>query len=236
MKILFDNLVKTATLTTTYPNLNYPVTNLAHTFLRRRYQMASSPTTITVTLAAASSVNCFFYGYHNLTAITVRLYNAGDALLKTVTIASPESGVGAEHFDTIALVTYAEIDISAAATGYLGGVGLGLTSELPRPIADFKEELVDNSIVSMSPEGQTQQIYVEPLGSDIYTIRDVTRDERAAIIALFLAVGIGAPLWIDAFYGNHSYKAPYYGHFVQTLNTKKNGRRFDFGIELRESR
>lgn len=236
MKILFDNLVKNATLTTTYPNLNYPVSNLAHAFLRRRYQTADPPTTITVTFAEVSSVNCFFYGYHNLTAIALRLYDDGDVLLHTVTIANPESGVGAEHFDEVALVEYAQVDITAAASGYLGGIGLGMSELLPSPVADFEEDLIDNSIVSTSPGGQTQQIYIESLKSDVYTIRDVTRERRAEIVALFLAVGVGAPLWIDAFYDNHTYQSPFYGHFVRTINTVKNGRRFDFGIELREAR
>jgi len=235
VKILFDNLVKEATLLTTGPNLNYPVTNLAHTFLQRRYQTASIPATITVTFAAPSSVNCFFYGYHNLTALVVRLYDAG-GLKKTVTIASPESDAGAEHFDEEKLILSVQVDITAAATGYLGGIGLGMCELFPRPVANFEEGLIDNSVISVSAAGQTQQIYVEPLESDIYTIRDVTRSERATIVALFRSVGIGAPLWIDAFYDDHSYKAPYYGRFVQTIDTKKNGRRFDFGIELRESR
>ncbi len=236
MKILFEDLVKVATLATNYSNLNYPIANLAHPFLRRRYQSATTPVMITATFVAASSVNCFFYGYHNLTAIEIRLYDVGDALLKTVTIASPESEVGAEHFDTIDAVTYMQVDITAAAAGYLGGIGAGETELFPRPVADFKEQLIDNSIVSVSLGGQTQQIYIEPLESNVYTIRDVTRSERAAIVASFLAVGVGRPLWIDAFYDAHSYKAPFYGRFVRAINTLKNGRRYDFGVELRESR
>lgn len=236
MRILFTNLVKTATLSTDSPNASYSVDNLAHATLRKRYQSTVSPATITVTFAADSDVNCFFYGYHNCTTITLRLYDSGDTLLKTVSIASPESGVGSEFFTTVSSVAYAEIDITAGPPVYLGGIGLGVYYDVGRPNADFEEGSIDNSVKVSSPAGQLQQLRVEPIGSNNYQVSGMLRETRNALVAQIDAVGEGAPLWIDAFYGDHSYAAPFYGTIYNRTPTRKAGKYFSMSFELREMR
>ena len=238
MRMLFENLVDAATLSTTLPNTNYPVISLQHPFLRKRYQADAATATITATLAAAAAVSCFFYGYHNCTSIVLRLYNSVPALLKTVTVSSPEAGVGSEFFTSVAGVASAQVDITAAgAPVYLGGVGLGVYYEAPRPTADFEEGLIDNSVVVSSSSGQTHGLYVEPLQRRRYTISNMTRTVRAEIAALMKAKGIGVPMWIDVFYNDHDYDPPMYGKIVTPWSTVKSGRRFDAQtLEIQEAR
>ncbi len=236
MRVLFDNLVVPATLTTDEPNESYPVTNLAHPFLRRKYQSVASPAIITVTFAGDSTVDCLFYGWHNLTSLIMRLYNSGDALLDTITVASPESGVGSEFFTAVPAVAYAEVEI-AGTVPYLGGLGIGEYYELPRPIGDFSEGLDDRGVVVASTSGQAQQLYVEPLKTRNYTLQEMTRATRAEVAALMLTAGIGRPLWLDAFYLDHDYESPMYCRIVREWVTTKNGRRYDArSIEFKEMR
>ena len=238
MRFLIDDLIKAAALSTDVANSNYPVESLQHPFLRKRYQADATTATVTATLAAVSTVDCFFYGYHNCTEIVVRLYSSAPALLKTVTVSAPEAGVGSEFFAEVASVATAEIDITAAAEPvYVGGVGLGTYYEAPRPAADFEEGLIDNSVVVSSPAGQTHGLYVEPLQRRRYTISNMTRTVRAEIAALMKAKGIGVPMWIDVFYSDHDYDPPMYGKIITPWSTVKSGRRFDAQtLEIQEAR
>ena len=236
MRVLFDNLVVSATLTTDEPSDNYPVTNLAHPFLRRKYQSVASPAIITVTFAVDSVVDCLFYGWHNLTSLIVRLYDSGDSLLSTITVASPESGVGSEFFTAVPAVAYAEVEI-AGSVPYLGGLGIGEFYELPRPIGDFSEGLDDHGVVVASSSGQAQQLYVEPLKTRDYTLVEMTRATRAEVAALMTSAGIGRPLWLDAFRLDHDYEPPMYCRIVREWVTTKNGRRYNArSIEFKELR
>jgi len=234
VRLLIDDLVRDATLSTDVSSANYPVTNVQHRFLKRRYQPSDTDATITVTFDAVSSVDCFFYSYHNLTAIAVRLYNSGDSLLHTETISSPESGAGAVYFTSVASVAYAEVDITSGASAYIGGIGLGEYLDIGRPLADFRERLIDNAAVSVSPAGQTQQVYVEPFGGDSYTVPNMSRDTLFDLREAVAAVGRANGMWIDPFYLNHSYRLPFYGRIVSPIESQKNGNTFDLPIEFQE--
>ncbi len=236
MRVLFDNLVVGATITTDEPNDNYPVTNLAHPFLRRKYQSVATPATITVTFADDSTVDCLFYGWHNLTSLIMRLYSSGDVLLDTITVSSPESGIGSEFFTAVASVAYAKVEI-AGTIPYLGGLGIGQHYELPRPLADFEEGLEDRGTVVVSGAGQAQQLYVEPLKVRTYTIAGMDRDTREEIDALMSAAGVGRPLWLDAFHLDHDYEPPMYCRLAREWATAKNGKWFDAqDVEFKEMR
>lgn len=238
MRFLLDDLMRDATLSTDKPNGNYPVVNLQHSFLQKRYQADDTTATVTVTFDAASSVDCFFYAFHNCTAIVVRLYSAGPVLEKTVTINSPESGAGSEYFTVEPGLIKAEIDITAAGVPvYIGGVGLGLREETPRPLADFEENTIDQSVITVSPTGQALQLRVEPRAAEIFRVSWATRVERDAAVAAFNAVGVGAPIWVDVFYGDHTFRKPFYGRLVQTVDTRKIGADgYDFALSLEEAR
>ena len=238
MRFLLDDLVRDAALSTDKPNGNYPVVNLQHPFLHKRYQADDTTATATVTFAAVSSADCFFYAFHNCTAITLRLYSAGPALEKTVVIASPESGAGSEYFTVEAGLIKAEIDITAgSAPVYLGGVGLGLREQLPRPLADFEENTIDQSVVTVSPTGQALQLRVDPRSQETFRVSWATRAERDAAVAAFNAIGVGAPMWADVFYGDHTFRKPFYGRLIRTVDTRKIGADgYDFTLSLEEAR
>lgn len=236
MRILFTNLAKTATITTDTPNGNYPVTNLVHSVLRKRYQGASTIPLVTITFAATSSINCFFYGYHNLQGLELRLYDSGDTLLQYVS-GLAEVKTGAAYFDTVDNVAYATLQLAVPVQpAYLGGIGLGEYYQVGRPNADFQEGFIDNSVKVSSPTGQVQQTRVEPIGSDNYQVSGMLRAEYIALIEQINAVGQGAPLWIDVFYLNHSYKSPMYGTFYNVAQAIKSGKYFALPFELREVR
>jgi hypothetical protein len=166
----------------------------------------------------------------------MRLYDSGDVLKDTVTVSSPESGVGSKYFTAVPSIAYAEVDI-AGTTPYLGGLGIGEHYELPRPLADFEEGLDDRGAVVASRAGQAQHLYVEPLKIRAYTVAGMDRDTRSEIAELMKDAGVGRPLWLDAFHLNHDYEPPMYCRLTRPWSTAKSGVWFDAqDVEFEEMR
>ena len=89
MKILFDNLLESATFSSVNASANYPVSNLVDGFLRVRYQAAATTDSIEITPTSAITMNSFYLGYiGNVSSITLRVFSGDE--LRTVAL-------GAEH-------------------------------------------------------------------------------------------------------------------------------------------
>jgi len=69
MKILFENLLSQAILSATDTNTNYPIANLYHPFLRRRWQSNSNTDTITIDATGAVLINSIYLGAGNVVKV-----------------------------------------------------------------------------------------------------------------------------------------------------------------------
>jgi len=235
MRILFTDEVLEATITAGDENPNYPASNIGHRFVRLRYQANGTSDTITITLAAAKSINCIFYGFHNLSSLEFRLYDAGDTLLKTVTVSSPET-YGSEYFTAVDSVAYLELDVVSADVAYLGKVSCGGYYQAKDPGADWDEPVTDNSVVTESPSGQTLSTLVEPLEGFSCTVHDLSRAQWLELWELYKAVGVGATMWLDAFENDHDFKLPLYCKMDQPPDRSKSDKNFDVALSWREAR
>jgi hypothetical protein len=77
MRILYNNLLETATLSATNENANYPVENVYDSTLQTKFKTTTSSTVITATLAEASTVSTFAFGAHNILTAAVKLTDTG---------------------------------------------------------------------------------------------------------------------------------------------------------------
>ena len=236
MRILFDNILLDATFSAGEASANYPVTNLAHQFLRKRYQhTASSYDTVTITLDSATDIDCFFAGYSNSTQLVVRFYDALDALLLTETLVV-DSGTNSFYKNQTYSVKKIEIDVYGASGTYLGGVGAGVCEVFPNPMSPWEEPFIDNSRVTSSDYGQTLNDQIEPIRRYAWMFRDSTRDGVNDLRDLYKLYPMGSRIWIDPFEDNHDYMEPFYGVVENTPFTPKNGRRFDMEWYFKEAR
>lgn len=262
MKILFDNVLIDATITADNASANYPVSNLVHPFLHKRYQKVNTTyDTITITLSAATTMNCFFVSYSNANKIVVRFYNASSTLLRTETfsgvnneryttggdlrvltdgdirIAQEAYGEDSDavHFDSIDVKTI-EIDVYGDSSAYVGGIAAGEAEDFGDPMSPWEEPYIDNSIVADSLYGQTLQQQIEPLRAYTWMIRDLTRSETNDIRDIYYQYGYGARLWIDPFEDDHDFMRPFYGRLNAAPRITKNGRRYDVELQFREAR
>lgn len=235
MKILFNNVFEDASWSATNESLNYPVANLAHPFLRKRFQSTSTSSLVTASFGSDQTMSCLFYGYHNLTSLTVVFRNSGGGTLLTLNITSPED-IGVEDFTELTTVRSVEFTLNGASGFFLGGVGAGSCYMMPDPLAAYEPGNEDNSDFSESPYGQTLQNFVEPLRELEYGFRDEEGTIYKEIDALYKSVGVGKPLYIDLYEDNRDKEPPIYAKLIRALSFPYSPRRHNFTIRLREAR
>jgi hypothetical protein len=77
MRILYNNLLETSTMVATNEDANYPVENVHDTTLLTEFRADTNSSTITATLASASTVSCLAFGNHNIDTLQVTLTDSG---------------------------------------------------------------------------------------------------------------------------------------------------------------
>lgn len=235
MKILFENVFENASFSATNESLNYPIPNIVHPFLHKRFQSSGTSSVVTATFTTDQIVSCFFYGYHNITSLVAVFKNSGGGTLLTLNITSPDD-IGVEWFTMLTTVRSVEMTITGASGFYIGGVGTGQCYTMPDPLASYDPGFADNSEFVESPHGQTLQSYVEPLRELEYGFRDLTLEIRKEISDRYKAVGIGKPLFLDLYEENRSKEPPIYGKILNALSFPYSPRRHNFTLKIREAR
>jgi len=204
-KILFDNLLLTATLSSVSPNTSYPVTNLAHVFLKKVYKSTTNHDTITMAWTDDQDVDCCYVGYTNGKSFHLRLYDSVGAVLYSETFCD---GSMCAQFSEVSGVRSAQLDVNNydETTVYLGGIGIGALDALPNPLADWEDGYQDNSAFSESDDGQV-------LSNSIAWLRRLTLNFFVTTYLAYLAIkakfrDVTRPLFVDIFEGMHEARAP----------------------------
>jgi hypothetical protein len=249
MKILFDNLAELATISAPGESGNYPASNLANIFLRKRYQALTGSDTITFTFTSDQVIDSFFYGYNNkrlgdaaVYAMTTTFRDSLGASLGVQTIAAC-ANFGAIYFTTISAVRTVEVAISWAGAGaaYLGGIGFGQAYTMPETnlLADWGDAVEDNSTVDTTEAGAVIRDYAEPLTLRPVNFAYVERDDYLVIKNYLATTGKGKPLWVDPFDEDHTFMLPLYAQIVDGMqNATKDPERqyWSFSLVLKEAR
>lgn len=84
MNILFDNKVLNSTVSAGLASANYPVDNLKSINLHQKYQSIDTSDTITVVFDDNINIDCFFFGYTNMSSMVVSFFNELDELLEKI--------------------------------------------------------------------------------------------------------------------------------------------------------
>jgi hypothetical protein len=209
MKILFENKAVGSTITSDNENANYPAQNLDHVFQRVKYKSNTFEDEIVLMLDEDASVNSFWYGFSNATDMTVKLYSSSSVLLDTITVDCTETS-GAEFF-TAQTIRWIEIVVSCEVTEdlYIGGVAIGLSKDVPAPLATFEKSTESSSSKGRSAEGQVSFQYTEPLLKFNLNFDAVGRSEYWEFFQDMYEVD-GGHIWIDITPDSHDVYPPIY--------------------------
>ena len=231
MRILFDNLIFDATLTADSVDANYPLTNLQNESCKKIYKATATSVVITVTLKAVSTVNCFYFGYTNATAVTLALYNASDVLLKTVTLNASHGGA---TFATTYTVSYAKLTLAGADIIYMGIIGIGNNYKMPDPYNDVILKPIDNSKRKYSGDGQKYVNYVNILHQMHITYKMKTLDIYTAVMAKWEVLRHSA--WVEPYEENTGIINPMFCEITMDDSPEQSDRLYTWKHNYREVR
>jgi len=238
MKILFKNIIENNSgISATNQSLNYPVGNIAHPFLKKRFKSTGTTSLIIIDFDTDQCVSCFFWGYHSMTSFDVEFKNSVGTVLHTLNITTtPNTQVDSEYFPEITTVRSIEMTINDSTGVYLGGLGAGCCFTMPNFISEYKKGNQDSSFDVESNDGQSLQNYSKP--KRVYGLNfGALNDETTNLINdEYVLVGIGKPLYIDIFENLQSKEPPIYAKILTALNFNKNKLSATFALQIREAR
>ena len=215
MKILYDNMLKTATLTATNENSNYPVANLFHKWKKKYFQATANSCVITAVLPSAVTVTSVALSYHNLSACTVRGYNAADELISAWTI--PVNAQTTAYYSTVAAVKKVTITCNSSATVFVGSLFVGTSLSISKS-ADQNIPLDSTDVPTISSDGQVSGRTSSILRGANVTLPILTYTERQAIETVFTQCGLIVPFFLDLWDLSHTQFPPLYGRFASGLS------------------
>ena len=267
MRILFDDLIHDAVITSLNADSSYPVTNLADRYLRRQYKSTRATDTITLTYTADKSIDCLFWGYTNLANMLVVFKDSLGAVVEVVYF---EDGNVAHYYgypddsyygyadgefygyydrysdhvyDPVSwhfndTITFRTVDfiIEGPDPVTLGAIGLGLAEVMPDPLQEWAESWDDKSKVVYSEAGQSQSQYIEPMRVYDFNFDAVERARMNELRDIYKTHGRGAVIWFDPTEHNHDFITPMYAVLDEWSENSKDGKKFSFGLTIKEAR
>lgn len=248
MRILFNDILADCVVSATNTDSNFPVANLSHPFMRRRWQSLSNTDTITIEPTTFTSISGIYLGYTNAEKILLTVYGYnqvgynGDVLGydgDELAFNDQSSGIeydmssGVFHQDLFFSVVTVEVTAPVGEKVYLGKIALGDDYRIDPPESFWEESFDDKSIVSVSDGGQVLQEFVEPLRRLKFSIPTMDRDETRAFQAQYVQCGVGRPIFIDPETDNLPIL---YCRFSSSISTSKNKRQYRTQMEFTEAR
>jgi len=215
MKIIYDNVLHGGTYSATNESLNYPVENLDHPFITKRFQATGNTSTVTIILDTAASVDSIGHGVTNATAGTIRVYSGAYDLEATLTMDRDYDPCITYTASTIAAVTKIEIDLTTTDTyAYLGGVSAGVAHEIDYAYAQIERPLTDNTAWQQMPGGQSLSNKKTPLRNVPLTFDAASITAANNLITVYRSVGLGTPMFIEFFEGARTIFPPLFCCFA----------------------
>jgi hypothetical protein len=214
MRISYDNLLKTATLTATNENANYPIENVYHRWQRKTFK-ATTTSVITAVLDDITAITSVIIDYHNLTSCSVAFYDYADALIDTWTMdvsynCSAQYGMVADVAKVI-LTCESIVDIE------IGTIFVGQSLYFPIQ-ANQDIPLKSSDVVSVSSDRQTSGRKGSVTRAGTITIPLLTSTERKSIEEVFYEMGLIEPFFIDLWDNSHTDFEPIYGTFTSEIS------------------
>lgn len=235
MRILFDNCLLDSVMTATASSINYPIENVTHRFMKKRFQSLLSNSTITCIFNSIKEINCIFYGYHTLNSFNFTLYDSSNNVLYSGSD-SKLLDIGIIYFNKISGVKKIVITCTAPANLFIGVLWAGVYDQMSLPLNNIETNIDDNTVIKSSPDFQFSQLYNESGIEYIVTIPALTNDQKNYLNSVYIKKGRGAPLFIDFFEDARELQEPKYVVFSDKINMVRKGVEYEATFKLKEAR
>ena len=214
MRISYDNLLKTAVITATNENANYPIANVYHRWQRKTFK-ATTTSVITAILDDVVSLSSVVLDYHNLTSCSVAFYDYADALIDTW--AMDVSYNCSAQYGSVVDVAKVILTCESIADIEIGSIFIGESLYFPIE-ANQDIPLKSSDVVSVSSDRQTSGRKGSVTRAGTITIPLLTSAERKSLETVFYEMGLIEPFFIDLWDNSHTDFEPIYGTFTSELS------------------
>jgi hypothetical protein len=214
MRISYDNLLKTSTISATNENANYPIENVYHRWQRKTFK-ATTTSVITAVLDDVASISSVILDYHNLTSCSVAFYDYADVLIDTWTM--DMSYNTSAKYGTVADVAKVVFACESIVDIEIGTIFVGDSLYFPIQ-ANQDIPLKSSDVLSVSSDRQTSGRKGSVTRAGTITIPLLTSTERKSIEGVFYDMGLIEPFFIDLWDNSHTDFEPVYGTFTSEIS------------------
>ncbi len=236
MRLLYDNYLKDSSLTASSENSLYPVENIVHKFLEKKYRSLLYLASITVVFPEDREVDTIALAYTNVTTATYTALTASRATLQT----------GNLEFDNDTNITYIEpvtcrsivFDFQATGSVQVGGMSAGVSKEYT--IVQANPQLPMNSRGNMEQTngGQVLGRNYKSLRSWVVAITDMTNELRLFTEQVIYSSGLVNPVYVDLYENNHGEEPPMHAIIDNIGNSRRDTKSgtYTMGLAFQEAR
>jgi len=202
MRILYNNLLETASISVTNEDANYPVENVYDATLRSQFRAGTNSTVITATLAAASTVSTFAFGGHNIATVAVKLTDSGAATTtynytNADLIFDFERPQAIKYETAVNDVVEIEYTITSTLETYIGGLSAGQYLQMPFFSINPKIGYQSSGSAQKSRGGVTFNVPGTVLETFSCNFDSNLIANKNAQEAFFKVVQVYKPFWVD---------------------------------------
>lgn len=212
MKLLYKNLLFGATLSATNEDTSYPISNVVHKFLLKKFQVNTSFTNsvITCEFMEDKDINTIAIGYHNASSGTYSLYDSSDVLLSSGSLVLVDS-TDMTYFTKVSGIRKVVLDISSTSdTLYIGGLSVGVPLYFPYHNTNPRIDFVSRDVVNVTEGGQVTGKQTKRLRRYRAVLGTVTQTQFDEFLELYDEIGNVIPFYFDLYDGLHYKARPIY--------------------------
>ena len=226
MKILYNNLLESTTLTATNENGSYPITNTTHKYLEKKFMATTTTSTITLSLAMSADVSAIAIGWHNLSSGTYILKDSGGSTVGSGSLAVAEE-TDITYFTAITCKTI-ELSVVSADIVRIGGLGVGNPTHFlyhnTNPIIDY----YDNDSSSFTAGGQLNGKKTATLLRYTAVLGKITNAQRKEVMDIIKSRGSIKPVYADLYALKHEEARPIYCRLAGNGAFKRQSDSYDY--------
>lgn len=219
MRIMTRNIVEeNSSISMTNVDNNHPVNNIYSNMLEE-YAASTTPNTlITISFASDMIANSIFFGYHNLTDVTIVFKNSIGATIGTVALTYPELNMK-HYMDNLDTIRSIEVTIeSGEASAFIGNFSCGVYTQLYSVGKPRRINYIDSTEFEQTTGGQSLYNIGTLLKSFDVNLNKNTEAQEISFMSAYMYVRKGKGFWLDR-YEDIVLRSPLYGIFSSDIVT-----------------
>lgn len=234
MRIAWDNRIKEATLTATNENLNYPIENIIHNYLTKKFKGTRTESTITITFTDVEDINFIAIGYKNLIDAEAEFFDIDNISLGTQVL---NCDIDINYFTKISAVKKINLAVTTDQDYVeIGNISAGEYLQLENPFVTIPITPSLSTKFSKSDGGQLTGRKLKSLLSYEFKFPPIIEISDIEDIKKMLdSVQTVENIWIDIWELNNNILSSKFGNIISAQFNLSKNQNYDFIFSFQES-